>query len=136
MISVWVLVVPFAGAEWVLLETGALDVPLVGKTTDDVVERDELLVVTGTLLVLLREADEDEEEMIEDEVVGTTMLDEELVVGWQPPLQEVYVRVDVVKVVTVTTLPPVAWLVVYVRGQTEVVVNTVISSVTVLGPAG
>jgi hypothetical protein len=51
----------------------------------------------------------------EEEVVGTTI--EELVVGWHPCLQLVYVMVDVVKVVKVTT-PLDVWLVVYVRGQT------------------
>jgi hypothetical protein len=88
-----------------LLET-ELDVALKTDEVDrEEVEREELLVGFDTLLVLLREADEEEEEMMEEEEeeVGTTMLEEELVDGWQPPLQDVYVMVEVVRVVTVTT---------------------------------
>jgi hypothetical protein len=47
--TVCVDVVPFAGTECVLLVTGALVVPFVGKTINEV----ELLVIIGTLLVLL-----------------------------------------------------------------------------------
>ena len=56
------------------------------------------LVVSGTLLVLLCE------EVVRgaDDVVGETIGDEEVVKCVQPPLQEVMVRVDVVRVVRVT----------------------------------
>jgi hypothetical protein len=97
-------VVPFVG----LMGVEELDsdvlvmevVPFVGLIVVEEVDSDVvlLLLVTGTLLVLLCE------DVVKgaDEVVGETIGDEEVVKCVQPPLQEVMVRVDVVRVVKVT----------------------------------
>ena len=76
------------------------EVPFVGLTGVEEVDSDVvlLLVVTGTLLVLLRLADDEDVVRGADDVVGETIVEECV----QPPLQEVMVRVDVVKVVKVT----------------------------------
>ena len=155
MVKVVWTVVWFAGLELVDErepvdgETTVLVVPLVTGLLEEeemvMVEVRELVDAETTLLVVplvMGLLEEEEEEMMTEEVVpltGTLLVEDDVVTGtvdvWlQPPLQDVIVRVDVVKEVTTTVVPEETK--VLVRGQTVVEVKIVMSTVRVVGPAG